>query len=197
MMTHSLVKKFWRSSGMYPSSFSYRQIEESSAVTSALALTGSRPPCPAERRWSSFRYLQTQLLALKTGYCHSDPPSECQGRRNRLPPTVIEFQVFYEPQNSYWYSGRHRRRGTKIHPDAGAPSLVRSRLAGRFRPFRRKGLFRGRALAPQDPDSARCRQDDGFPGHSRRRAEDYLRRPRRLHRSEERRVGKECRSRWS
>src|ERR1017187_3594678 len=53
MMTHSLVKKFWRSSGMYPSSFSYRQMER------FLQSAGGR-------KWSSFRYLQTQSLALKT-----------------------------------------------------------------------------------------------------------------------------------
>src|SRR5271167_1492177 len=67
--------------------------------------------------------------------CHLRPPSERGGRTNLLSSTVIEFQVFYEPQNPYRHSWRHRRRRTKIHSDARAPPVVRGSLAGRFRPL--------------------------------------------------------------
>src|ERR1017187_3375252 len=113
--------------------------------------------------------------------CHSDPRANARGRGICFPSTVIEFQVFYEPQNSYRYSRRHRRRRPEIHPDAGAPPLVRSGLAGRFRPLRGQALCRSSALEAQDSDSVRSRRHDGLAGHSCGRAENYFCRPRRLH----------------
>ncbi len=93
--------------------------------------------------------------------CHSDPRANARGGGICFPSTVIEFQVFYEPQNSYRYSRRHRRRRPEIHPDAGAPPLVRSDLAGRFRPLRGQALCRSSALEAQDSDSVRSRRHDG------------------------------------
>ena len=73
--------------------------------------------------------------------------------------------------------------------------MVRSGMAGRFRPFRRQGLRRGRALAPEDADSLCRRCDESFAGHSRGRAENYFRRARRVHRRRTRAPLRRCRLR--
>src|SRR5712691_4477462 len=95
IMTHSMVKKFCRSSGTV---------------------------------------VLLHLPSAKGGRDCSSAMSELK----TLPQitAVVESKVSsYEQETSHRHSGSHRRCRTEVYPDAGAPSLVRSGVARRFRSF--------------------------------------------------------------
>src|SRR5258707_13663568 len=135
---------------------------------------------------SQFSVLSSQFSVLSSQF--SDSSLHLFDSSKNLPITpllllpligrVVEFLVPpYEPKNSYRDSGRYRRRGTEIYPDAGAPSVVRSGLAGRVGPVRGQNLRRGRALAAEDTNSSRSGGDESLSGHTGGRTEDYFCRP--------------------